>query len=134
MFWGDRLSKSLTTLTGKADIASAGEMVSAFAKENNLATTGSGALYRRIVGPIVRASVHLTMHKGVSANRTFCGHIAVLPVLAQHLPRRMHVEHIGWAPTTSLACSEAQGNELWATGRPSVRSYPGQFIARTRRR
>ena len=68
------------------------------------------------------------------ANRAFCGLIAVPPVLAQHLSRRMHVEHIGWAPTTSLACSEAQGNELWATGRPSVRSYPGQFIARTRRR
>jgi hypothetical protein len=38
MCWGDRLCKSLTTLTGKADIASAGEMVSAFAEENNLAT------------------------------------------------------------------------------------------------
>src|SRR6266850_1776977 len=42
------------------------------------------------------------MPKGASANLDFLRAIAVLLVLAQHLCRRMHVEHIGWAPTTSL--------------------------------
>jgi peptidoglycan/LPS O-acetylase OafA/YrhL len=42
------------------------------------------------------------MIKGASANLDFLRAIAVLLVLAQHLSRRMHVEHIGWAPTTSL--------------------------------
>jgi peptidoglycan/LPS O-acetylase OafA/YrhL len=42
------------------------------------------------------------MLKGVSANLDFLRAIAVLLVLAQHLCRRMHVEHIAWAPTTSF--------------------------------
>lgn len=36
------------------------------------------------------------------ANLDFLRSIAVLLVLAQHLCRRMHVEHIAWAPTSSL--------------------------------
>lgn len=42
------------------------------------------------------------MPKDLSANLDFLRAIAVLLVLAQHLCRRMHVEYIGWAPTTSL--------------------------------
>jgi len=42
------------------------------------------------------------MPKGVSANLDFLRAVAVLLVLGQHLCRRMHVEYIGWAPTTSL--------------------------------
>jgi peptidoglycan/LPS O-acetylase OafA/YrhL len=42
------------------------------------------------------------MPKGVSANLDFLRAVAVLLVLAQHLCRRMHVEHIAWAPTTSF--------------------------------
>src|SRR2546423_12188612 len=42
------------------------------------------------------------MPKGASANLDFLRAVAVLLVLAQHLCRRMHVEHVGWAPTTSL--------------------------------
>jgi peptidoglycan/LPS O-acetylase OafA/YrhL len=36
------------------------------------------------------------------ANLDFLRSIAVLLVLTQHLCRRMHVEHIAWAPTSSL--------------------------------
>jgi peptidoglycan/LPS O-acetylase OafA/YrhL len=39
---------------------------------------------------------------GLDANLDFLRAIAVLLVLAQHLCRRMHIEHIAWAPTTSL--------------------------------
>jgi len=42
------------------------------------------------------------MPKGFSANLDLLRAIAVLLVLAQHLSLRMHVEQIGWAPTTSL--------------------------------
>ena len=42
------------------------------------------------------------MSKGASANLDFLRTVAVLLVLAQHLCTRLHVEHIGWAPTTSL--------------------------------
>lgn len=42
------------------------------------------------------------MKKGFSANLDLLRTIAVLLVLAQHLCRRAHIEHIGWAPTTSL--------------------------------
>ena len=42
------------------------------------------------------------MPKGISANLDFLRAVAVLLVLAQHLCRRMHVEHIAWVPTTSL--------------------------------
>jgi peptidoglycan/LPS O-acetylase OafA/YrhL len=42
------------------------------------------------------------MPKGVSANLDFLRAVAVLLVLAQHICRRMHVEHIGWAPAASL--------------------------------
>jgi len=42
------------------------------------------------------------MPEGVSANLDVLRAIAVLLVLAQHLCQRMHVEHIGWATTTSL--------------------------------
>jgi peptidoglycan/LPS O-acetylase OafA/YrhL len=37
-----------------------------------------------------------------SANLDFLRAVAVLLVLAQHLCRRMHVDHIGWIATTSL--------------------------------
>lgn len=42
------------------------------------------------------------MPRGASANLDFLRTIAVLLVLAQHLCRRVHIEHIGWVPTTSL--------------------------------
>ena len=42
------------------------------------------------------------MPKGVSPNLDLLRAIAVLLVLAQHLCRRMHIEHIAWAPTSSL--------------------------------
>lgn len=42
------------------------------------------------------------MSKGASANLDFLRTVAVLLVLAQHLCTRLHIEHIGWAPTTSL--------------------------------
>jgi peptidoglycan/LPS O-acetylase OafA/YrhL len=42
------------------------------------------------------------MHKSLSANLDLLRAIAVLLVITQHLCRRMHVECIAWAPTTSL--------------------------------
>ena len=42
------------------------------------------------------------MPRGASANLDFLRAIAVLLVLTQHLCRKMHVENIGWVPTTSL--------------------------------
>src|ERR1700726_4895098 len=42
------------------------------------------------------------MPKGASANLDFLRSVAVLLVLAQHLSRRMHIEHIAWVPTSSL--------------------------------
>jgi peptidoglycan/LPS O-acetylase OafA/YrhL len=42
------------------------------------------------------------MLKGSSSNLDFLRAFAVLIVLTQHLCRRLHVEHIAWAPTTSL--------------------------------
>jgi peptidoglycan/LPS O-acetylase OafA/YrhL len=42
------------------------------------------------------------MPKGASANLDVLRAIAVLLVLAQHLSRRMHIEHIAWVPTSSL--------------------------------
>jgi peptidoglycan/LPS O-acetylase OafA/YrhL len=42
------------------------------------------------------------MPKGPSANLDFLRAVAVLLVLVQHLCRRLHVEQLGWIPTTSL--------------------------------
>ena len=42
------------------------------------------------------------MPKGASSNLDVLRAIAVLLVLAQHLSRRMHIEHIAWVPTSSL--------------------------------
>src|SRR6201998_4784980 len=42
------------------------------------------------------------MPKGVSSNLDVLRAIAVLLVLTQHLCRRMQIETIGWAPTSSL--------------------------------
>jgi peptidoglycan/LPS O-acetylase OafA/YrhL len=42
------------------------------------------------------------MNNSVSANLDVLRAIAVCLVLAQHLLRRMQVDHIGWAPVTSL--------------------------------
>lgn len=42
------------------------------------------------------------MPKGASVNLDFLRTVAVLLVLAQHLCTRLHVEHLGWAPTDCL--------------------------------
>ena len=42
------------------------------------------------------------MPKGASANLDVLRSVAVLLVLAQHLSRRMHIEHLAWVPTSSL--------------------------------
>lgn len=42
------------------------------------------------------------MPKGASSNLDVLRAMAVLLVLTQHLCRRMQIEHIGWAPTSSL--------------------------------
>jgi peptidoglycan/LPS O-acetylase OafA/YrhL len=45
-----------------------------------------------------------------SANLDLLRSVAVLLVIAQHLCRRMHVDHVGWIATTSLGLF---GAALW---------------------